>query len=247
MDTGTADAGNMNPADADAGEETDASDADIVDSGLPDAADAGDSAAADAGVADANAADAIEYDGPLVPCTTGGQTGCVPCSFNVNGACTPTEALFLQRDIEAGLATLDRGTDAGCYYCLSCSACLADTVYGDTNHECGDLPGVFDAGAQAGTLRSELCLDTMQCVLATSCAVQAIGVCYCGPITESACVAAGSAVAGPCQVQEAAGLGFPVGDSVDIANNYTRGSLPSGLANEIFNCALNNGCTACVQ
>jgi hypothetical protein len=169
---------------------------------------------------------------------------CVPCAGNATGLCTPTEALFVQFDIDHGLAAPDGGDPtSACYGCLWNSGCLDDTVYSDMGHECGDLTGTLDGGSD-----TTLCLATASCILQTSCVNSAgVSTCYCGTAFQgSACATAGSAVDGTCLNQEVNGLGFPASDNTDILTNFTAASLPSGMANEIFQCAQSNGCTACL-
>src|SRR5580692_8958098 len=105
--------------------------------------------------------------GGLAPCTSAeaGLTDCVSCQGNASGICTPTEAQFVQYDIDNKLVTApgpDRlpsapGVDAGidfapggsnvlgvprtCYDCLVAFSAIDDTVYGDTGNECEDNSG----------------------------------------------------------------------------------------------------------
>jgi hypothetical protein len=223
---------------------------DAADASTGDDATAGDDgstadAGADVGV-DATT-DAGDDGGALGPCTTPNQTGCVPCSGNASGVCTPTEARFVQHDIAGGLATLDAGaTASSCYACLVQAGCVDDTQFGDTGHECGDLSATFDAGAQSGTPDTTLCLGTIDCILQSSCATSDVASCYCGPAnTGSACVTA--TANGACVQPEVDGLGFPAGDNADVLKNFTDTTKPSGMANQIFLCAATNGCTTCLQ
>ena len=187
-------------------------------------------------------------DGGTSPCTTAGQIACVPCEGNASGVCSPTEALFVEHDIAAGLATVDAGDSTyGCYSCLYNFGCLDDTVFGDTGHECGDVTGPVDGGG-GGLSDSTLCLDTARCILSTSCIDGAgVSTCYCGVANEgSACASAGGAVDGLCLTQEVDGLGFPASDNKDILSDFTTTSLPTGMANVIFQCASANSCSACL-
>jgi hypothetical protein len=224
-----------------------------VDAGAPDSGTAADSSAADTSVAaDTGTPDtgAPDVGTPaLAPCTTAGQTGCVPCAGNATGLCTVTEAAFVQHDITAGHATAAGGdSPTGCYSCLFNSGCLDDSVFGDTGHECGDLPAVDFGGGTA--LDSAVCLTTLSCILSTSCdgTPSGVSICYCGAANAgSACAAAGAGVNGACVTQEVAGLGFPIADNTDILKNFTNTALPSGQANQIFQCAISNACQACLQ
>jgi hypothetical protein len=216
-------------------------DAGAPDTGVPDTGVA-ETGVPDAGVADVSVVDAVT---PLGPCTTANPSGCVPCSGNTTGLCTPTEAAFVQHDISKGNATLAGGDGtSGCYSCMLNAGCLDDNTFSDSGNECGDL-----TGAPASTADPTLCIATLSCVLSTSCAeTDSVSICYCGSnFAGSACAAAGSAVDGACVTQEVAGLGFPVADNTDILKNFDDKTRASGMANEIFQCAVSNACQSCLQ
>jgi hypothetical protein len=215
------------------------------DAGAPDAAtDAATDAAADGG-GDAGPCTST----PPPPCTAPGQTCCVPCAGSANGVCTQTEAMIVTRDVAKGLVTSN--VDNGCYACLYNGGCIDDVTLGDVGHECGDLPNTaFDAGAHAGTSEQTLCLNTVSCILSTSCATQATSACYCGTAgVATACQ--GNPAPGPingfCVPQIADGLGYPPSDGTDITKHLTDTTRPAGMADQIFQCALSNTCTACLQ
>ena len=93
-DTGTGTGGQ------DAGPDTSTVDAG-VDTGTG-TVDAGpDTSTADTGAAETGTGPA-ETGGPLVPCTTAGQTGCVGCFGSDGNVCSSTEALFVALDIASG-------------------------------------------------------------------------------------------------------------------------------------------------
>jgi hypothetical protein len=207
----------------------------------------------DASVADAAPLDATSDTGssPLAACTSSGQTGCVQCQYNNGGSstlpnsdqvCTPTEAALVAHDIASGLATAPGPDPNGsCYQCAALSGCLDDSEFADTDHECEDLTSAGDPAA---------CEATLACVLATSCGETALSTCYCGtaPVSGScASVGSSNAANGACMNAEAAGLGLATDDGLDILKNFTSTTLPSGVANNIFQCATSNGCTACLQ
>jgi hypothetical protein len=185
----------------------------------------------------------------LVPCTTAGQSCCVPCAASLNGICTRTEDMIVRHDIATGHATVSGDATDGCYSCLVNGGCLDDFTFGDVGHECDDLPGPFlDAGAQAGP---SFCLNTLSCLLAPpSCATQAVSACYCGT-AGVATTCQGNPAPGPingaCSQPIAAGLGFPLSDGTDITKHMTDTTLPSGMADQIMQCALSNACTNCMQ
>jgi hypothetical protein len=208
----------------------------------------------DAGIAEGSAPDAAPPTcdgGPLSPCTSAGQTCCVPCSGNDSGLCTQTEAAFVAHDIAAGRATLAGETPDACYTCLVAGGCIDDTTFGDRGNECDDFGTVvFDAGGGAGRSDTSLCLGALSCILASSCASTAPSRCYCGSAgVSTACQGnpAPGPIDGPCAAAIADGLGFPPSDGTDITKNLTDKSKPSGLADQIFQCALSNSCASCLN
>jgi hypothetical protein len=68
--------------------------------------------------------------------------------------------------------------------------------------------------------------------------------CYCGSTPPSTCVTVGPA-SGPCVSQETNGLDTTTPGSVNKA--YSNTSLPAGMANVAFNCAIANGCARCLE
>jgi hypothetical protein len=210
---------------------------------------------------DAGAADAASDGGadggdagpctstPPPPCTAAGQSCCVPCPGSASGVCTPTEAMIVAHDVAKGQATM--GVDNGCYACLYNGGCLDDVTFGDNGHECEDLPNAaFDAGAQAGKSEDSLCLQTLSCLLSTSCASAAVSGCYCGTAgVATSCQGnpAPGPINGACAQPIADGLGYPVSDGTDITKHLTDTTKPAGVADQILQCALSNTCTACLQ
>jgi len=186
--------------------------------------------------------------------------GTVECQGNTGGACTATEAIFVNQDISVNKITAVSATPAiadvaaGCYTCLLAAGCLDDNEFGDTGHECGDgpgattsdLPATFVNGSGTTVNSTPTCLATAQCVINQGCGTAANGGltnCYCGSLGggPSACSTATS-VNGACETQELAG--FSHSDNSDIVNkDFTNTLEPSGMANEIFSC----GKTACTQ
>jgi hypothetical protein len=176
--------------------------------------------------------------GPLTPCTTAGQTNCVQCDNSVGNLCSPTEAAIVNNDIAKGYVTGPGPEPASaCYECLAQAGLLDDTS-GDTGNECED------------STNEAQCLATVSCVLGTSCASTALNVCYCGtaPVSGSCnAVGAANAANGVCATQIAAGLSFDPTDGHDILANLISKKLPSGIADKIFQNAISNGCTTCLQ
>jgi len=186
---------------------------------------------------------------PLLPCSAPGSTygsgsgtnNCIKCQGNTSGLCTQTEALFVQRDISAAVATTP-GNDpaAGCYSCLLGKSCLDDNTFSDTNHECGDLGG---SGITTGTTAQ--CISTVSCILGNNCAAAAVNICYCGSAPSSStcnAVGSGNAANGSCDSQIATGTGFAQNDGHDILVNLENPAYAAGMADNIFQCALSNSC-----
>jgi hypothetical protein len=61
--------------------------------------------------------------------------------------------------------------------CLACTqaSCPSEIV------GCSSVPGKPDGGPDAGLSRSQLCVETLQCLLATGCEAVDTSTCYCGP------------------------------------------------------------------
>ncbi len=212
--------------------------------------------------------------GSLVPCTSAGQTNCVSCPNRSSGVCTETEAAFVALDIGAGAVTGSGPDYAGspsstgsCFSCLVASSCVDNPQHGIKNRECDDIgtptfsmtSATFTNGSGASVGSVSACIGALLCVLGPTgqqCAANAQGetFCYCGTggfagLGPTTCSSNGASVDGPCLMAEVAGFTFPQSDANDIINNYTdtTGSNPSGIANQILNCAQGNGCTTCLQ
>jgi hypothetical protein len=211
-------------------------------------------AGSDAGTADAGAPTACTS----APCAATG-TNSVQCHGNANGVCTPTEALIVAHDIDAGLIHgEDAGANAGqllgasCYGCLNTFNCLDNAFTGPsqgTPEECGDLttftPTFVPTGTSAGKTAEQACLDVIACTFANKCATGNPDLtCYCGTFQGPSC---NTMQNGPCQVVEANGIGVAPTDGTDVQVDYTETSLSSGMANTLFACAFSNGCQACLQ
>jgi hypothetical protein len=219
----------------------------------------------EAGVAESGTeAGSQEAGGGPSPCThapcavTGANSVQCPDSPTSDGVCTPTEALIVARDITNGnldstgqLAAYVSATNNGsCYTCLNVKSCLDDDQM-DTGNECADSPNV--SGGPAA------CLTTLGCILSTDCqgaggiagtsdmtTQENVNLCYCGGNNPgSACAASGVVPDGLCDAHEAAGLGFALSDNTDILLNFGAKTLPSGIANHLFQCAASNKCTLC--
>jgi hypothetical protein len=228
-DTGTIDAG-QDSAPPDAGEDSGQG----IDSGSMDSGT--DAEGVDAGT-DSGGADAEADATPaLAPCTLASQTDCVQCNNgSADSLCTPTEAAIVARDIAKGYATGPGVPSNGCYACLESASALDDST--DTNQECSD------------TTNPTECLATLNCILASECALDAVNVCYCGtaPVSTTCNQDGTGAANGVCDTVIAAGFGVPVTSGHTILSEFTVRTTPSGGADAIFQRAISNTCTQCQQ
>jgi hypothetical protein len=228
-------------------------DAAVADTGVRDSA--SQDATADSTAPGGGGGDASQGAGPLVPCTTAGQTGCVSCPGISNGVCAGTAALFVQKDIDTGIVTSpgpDNGMD-GCYECLLGGSCVDAPLRHVNDVGCEDLAGSFTNGSGASIPAAATCLATLACVIDTGspCGLSSNGLsfCYCGMGggAPTVCASHGAAANGACFATEVAGFSFASTDANDILLNFTDTTEPSGQANNIVGCALSNGCNQCLQ
>jgi hypothetical protein len=161
---------------------------------------------------------------------------------NAAKTCTPTEAKFVQHDIDKGIAkAAGPDTAAGsCYECLYMGTCLDDTHFKDMGHECED-PLTVGTAAE--------CQAVIDCVFGSSCAMSATSICYCGTADLLTTCQGNPAVAvnGTCDAQIASGLGHPTQDGTDNTADLNDTTKAAGMAMQIFQCALTNHCTGCLQ
>jgi hypothetical protein len=222
-----------------------------VDGGDASTAEAGPEAGPDAGP-EAGPDAAPDTGGGLGPCTTAGQTGCVQCDGNSGGLCTPTEAAFIAYDVKKGNVTAPGATSAtspnSCYECLLQAGCLDDTAFMDHGKECE--VGPFDLAADALTTGTAAeCETVVSCILGSSCASVDVSACFCGTAGLSSTCQGNPApgpINGACASDIATGLGFPVSDGTDNTKNLTDTTRAAGRADQIFQCALSNGCPTCL-
>jgi hypothetical protein len=230
----------------------------------------GDSSSADTGTMDTGSQDAPNdvHDaaadtggGGLVPCTSPGQTGCVPCDGNdTNNVCTATQAIILQRDIALGNVASGHPTADSCFTCLINTGCINGG--GFSGMECGDLSGTVGGGAQASETKTAACLATLQCILpatgvtGSTCggtnSSTGISNCFCGTNgpTSSACASLANFVEptsasgpnGACDTMEFDGFGYVSGGSnnTTVLGAFTVPTTGSGMANAILSCAGTN-------
>jgi hypothetical protein len=159
--------------------------------------------------------------------------------------------VFVQYDIQNGQATV-AGGDVGCYACLVSAECVDIPLAKRpiTDHECGDLPTTTFAGnangGGAGQQQSALCLDTLQCIMNTTCDQDSVGIsfCYCGTGGGGLlnCSTNGASANGACFTQETDGFTYAPTNASSILDNYTVNSAPSGVANALISCSDTNDC-----
>jgi hypothetical protein len=188
------------------------------------------------------AADAAEEE--TGPTGDGSVATCV--AHDLAGTCSATEQLFIDRD--------PTGT---CYACLVQKGCIDDappgsipgvTTFGDTGLECGDLPAGTSPGVDGGPESAEqLCLDALSCALSSGCGradgpnAAASTNCYCGSATGTAC--AGGAANSPCAAVQAAAAQSTT--PTTVIGRAANAAFPSGMADNILQCAISNGCSGC--
>lgn len=221
---------------------------------------------------------------PPVPCTlfngtaaTGphGELNCVQCTAKSgsNGVCTGTEQLIVTRDIAKHLLTGAGGTTGqldpvnSCFACAATNACIDTAAHLTKN--CEDLAGNVGTGAAGSKTNTQLCLDTLACIIGdaqqdgyswtnnatfVSCANDpapgdGISNCYCGPAfpNVSACSGAtATTVNGTCDTVIFDGLGGISGTTTPttILSENTAPTLAAGRADAILKCAGTNAATA---
>jgi hypothetical protein len=199
---------------------------------------------------------------PLAPCTAAGQAGCVQCQGSTGGACSPTEQRFVKHDIAKGLATAPGPDNAagGCYAGLIKFGCIDDTA-GDVGNECEDVAGSATAGAGAGQTWDTLCLNVIDCFIATSCITSAPAspsapmnvACFCGANGGQVCTTVGPA--GVCEGPLLAGFGLPAcpppmlcpGEASQALGQFGNQATGGGQATNIFACAIANNLLSCLE
>ena len=201
----------------------------------------------------------------LSACTSAAQVtacatdNCVPCGTAATpAACTKTEALFVGIDIaNGGQVACTPATATGCYGTMVAKSCLDHGHI--TGKECDDLgTNTFTAANGNAAPAVTTCLATLTCETGSagaSCATNAQGIttCLCGaanePVLTCSALSSVTSFTGACDSLELNGFGPPnvtaPASPSAIITNYTDTSEPSGMANNIVNCAVNNSITQC--
>jgi len=156
-----------------------------------------------------------------------------PCTGSPSGICSATEEQFVQYD-----------PTGACYTCLLGAGCIDGATDGPAGNECDDLVGDADAGPSIGAWKPSLCRMTIDCILATGCAIPSVESCYCGAGDNEACALPGGPK-GACLIYENAGLETSDPQTA-LGPSFTSKTLAAGVANAIFVCAAANGCKSCL-
>jgi hypothetical protein len=110
---------------------------------------------------------------------------------------------------------------------------------------CITIAGIRDGGLEAGLSRSQLCVETLQCLLATDCDAHDTSACYCGPKVASVpdlCSFAGTAE-GVCKATLERSL-----ESTDpkvILASMLSTDRAGGWAMLLTRCLRDNACMSC--
>jgi hypothetical protein len=120
----------------------------------------------------------------------------------------------------------DCGADCNPITAAACLTCeLANPECASVTN-CMDVVGTATEGPAAGTPRSHLCNETLDCMRDTNCAVGQLIDCYCGTATSAQCDAGQGN--GACRTQIERGL--ETTSPVEITNRFTRDDLGAGFA-----------------
>lgn len=189
---------------------------------------------------------------------------CVKCTGNSSGECTPTEAAIVNlQDIARNHLTAVPLSGNSCYACLVNAGAIDDTVNGDSNQECGDLPAGSFATPDAGSVSSaQACLNVLNCIFPSNCqnasasdpgATDGISNCFCGaayPNTTACNAGTQTGANGSCAALELDGFAATSTTSNStITGEFTTDNTPAGMANSILSRAGSNQspfiCPAC--
>jgi hypothetical protein len=97
-----------------------------------------------------------------------------------------------------------------------CSDCVL--AAGQDPNACETLPGTAPAGPAAGTLKSVLCRETLDCIHQTNCHANALSECYCGTAIDlGTCNTTTSQATGACKGQLDRSLEVPPGSAGSVA------------------------------
>jgi hypothetical protein len=134
----------------------------------------------------------------------------------------------------------------------SCYTCASDPINAgclDQGVDCEDIAGTATGGPAAGTSLTQLCLQTLTCILQSGC--ETVGTathpgtglaCYCGDVSFDSCEL--SPGTGACRSIEE--TGFETTDPPTIVGNYFADTqYGAGMANSIALCMIQSCPTQC--
>lgn len=169
--------------------------------------------------------------------TCQGPVVCANQALQCGGPCPPcpvtTASLIATKD---PVGTTD---------CTDCA--IANCSNDFQNLNCDSIAGNAATGPATGQSKKSLCLNLLQCELASvpPCGAVSAANCYCGPGGGAACFTTGATNNGACLSDEQKGLedtSPPI-----IQSRYQTSTFGGGRANKLIQCLKNNGCTVCLQ
>jgi hypothetical protein len=190
---------------------------------------------------------------PTVACTASPcAANTVQCTnVNANGVCSQTEQVIVAYDILKNAQGPGAPKATSCYACMVTNGCLDSNANNIHTAECGDTGTTANPNGSSANVPN--CLDALSCVLTASntnapnghCTNPvtepafsdpnaAVGNCFCGTNTGSACLTAGNAN-GPCVAREQTDLAST--DPTFINGHFTDPTIPGGVGNAVLNCA----------
>jgi hypothetical protein len=158
-----------------------------------------------------------------------GRTATAPTALVPASTPVPAGTAVMRATVSArGGGNCEATIDDDCRKCLlqkSGDAGLVPT--------CESLQGNAKAGPAAGTARSDLCQETLDCVRRTKChAMGSLVECYCGTaIDHGTCYATKTEAAGPCKKEFDRSLEVPAGSTgYDALQLITEPHVAGGVA-----------------
>jgi hypothetical protein len=130
--------------------------------------------------------------------------------------------------------------------CLSCAQASCPSEIIGCSTLAGEPNGEADSGAEAGVARSQLCVETLQCLVSTACEERDTSTCYCGPNIKPPllCETPGVA-AGVCKSQLERSLESR-DPNIILASMFSK-ELGGGWAMLLARCIRDNGCHSCFR
>jgi len=124
--------------------------------------------------------------------------------------------------------------------CLACAeaSCPSEIV------GCSSIPGTPDGGPEAGLTRSQLCAETLECLVSTGCEALDTSTCYCGDVVH---------FPGACQIPTVANgackstleRSLETADPKTIVSSFLSTDRGGGWAMLLARCLRDNQCRTC--